>query len=200
MYVRAHAQLIYFIDQMCCERFRSLICDKTHPRTHNAHKHALVMMHTRTRTHTHSLSTSLSLTSSGTLAQVRAQIEVSKQHTRKMHLRAHARAHTPLPASDAALPLAGLFSKLPFWFNPDVFTQGAIVTWWTMISIASSDVGAYFTGEAQHVPRCKETDRIQLPRPYHRSIHQMWGGVVHVKMQPPPPSSNPFLPSLLVHR
>mmetsp|Transcript_2809 Transcript_2809/g.4001 ORF Transcript_2809/g.4001 Transcript_2809/m.4001 type:complete len:469 (+) Transcript_2809:103-1509(+) len=33
------------------------------------------------------------------------------------------------------------------YISPDVFTQGAVVTWWTMISIAASDVGAYFAGK-----------------------------------------------------
>jgi len=46
------------------------------------------------------------------------------------------------------LMLAALDHLLPRWLRPDIFTQGAVVTWWTIISIASADVGAFFTGRA----------------------------------------------------
>lgn len=58
--------------------------------------------------------------------------------------------HKVVPTRFAALDR---FAPLvPKWFpqiipNPNLWTQGAAVTWWTYITIVASDVGAYFIGK-----------------------------------------------------
>lgn len=45
----------------------------------------------------------------------------------------------------------GLFPWWPTWAPvpvPDFLTQGALITWWTYMSIVAADVGAYFTGKS----------------------------------------------------
>ncbi|CAM9896984.1 unnamed protein product, partial [Choristocarpus tenellus] len=50
---------------------------------------------------------------------------------------------------------AGVRGLVPFWpawaplLIPDTLTHGALVTWWTYMSIVAADVGAYFTGKAR---------------------------------------------------
>lgn len=70
---------------------------------------------------------------------------------------------------------SSIISAVPIWFNPDVFTQGAIVTWWTMISIASSDVGAYFTGK--NFGKTKLSDWIGITISPNKTKEGFLGGV-----------------------
>jgi phosphatidate cytidylyltransferase len=70
---------------------------------------------------------------------------------------------------------SSIISSAPMWFNPDVFTQGAIVTWWTMISIASSDVGAYFTGK--NMGKTKLSDWIGITISPNKTKEGFLGGV-----------------------
>jgi CDP-diglyceride synthetase len=58
----------------------------------------------------------------------------------------------------------------------DVLTQGAVVTWWTMISIAAADVGAYFTGKNFGKTSLKEFTGISVSP--NKTMEGFFGGVV----------------------
>ena len=62
------------------------------------------------------------------------------------------------------------------YISPDVFTQGAVVTWWTMISIAASDVGAYFTGKNLGKTRLADVTGISVSP--NKTMEGFLGGIV----------------------
>ncbi|KAJ1471896.1 phosphatidate cytidylyltransferase [Baffinella frigidus] len=68
---------------------------------------------------------------------------------------------------------------IPAWlvaYTPDIFTQGAVVTWWTMISIAASDVGAYFAGKNFGKTKLSEFTGISVSP--NKTMEGVYGGVL----------------------
>ncbi|EKX37080.1 hypothetical protein GUITHDRAFT_78510 [Guillardia theta CCMP2712] len=59
--------------------------------------------------------------------------------------------------------------------SADIFTQGAVVTWWTMISIAASDVGAYFAGK--NFGKTKLSDWTGISVSPNKTMEGFFGGV-----------------------
>jgi len=89
------------------------------------------------------------------------------------------RALGAIPASDVYAMMftskSSWLSAGPLWLYPDIFTQGAIVTWWTMISIAAADVGAYFTGKNFGKTKLSEATGITISP--NKTVEGFFGGV-----------------------
>lgn len=92
------------------------------------------------------------------------------------------RALGAMPASDVAtLMTTGmpvLDATVRSWasyISADVFTQGAVVTWWTMISIAASDVGAYFSGK--NFGKTKLADATGITVSPNKTMEGFYGGI-----------------------
>jgi len=77
---------------------------------------------------------------------------------------------TGVPVFDQA------FLSWAAYISPDVFTQGAVVTWWTMISIAAADVGAYFSGKNFGKTSLKEFTGISVSP--NKTMEGFFGGVL----------------------